>query len=191
MNCRRGRQLFVGKLCPRATEKLDVAVMNGRYYSYIRVFFFRAWCTSEVGERKREDTPMKRSGREFVETERERTRLPLETKKIKIKMSRREVPIFKKRYWYSILKKGTPSPMEKSSGKKKGKTEHSSSLPFFVHASRENIMDRGRMNTSTLDRVSRLASTAGDKESIDVSLAAIEWDIKLVDGGEAPACAVL
>ena len=39
------------------------------------------------------------------------------------------------------------------------------------------------MNTSTLDRVSRLASTAGDKESIDVSLAAIEWDIKLVDGG--------
>lgn len=46
-----------------------------------------------------------------------------------------------------------------------------------------STMDRGRMNTSTLDRVSRLASTAGDKESIDVSLAAIEWDIKLVDGG--------
>ena len=42
-------------------------------------------------------------------------------------------------------------------------------------------MDRGRLNTSTLDRVSRLASTAGDAASIQISIDAIEWDISLVD----------
>lgn len=38
------------------------------------------------------------------------------------------------------------------------------------------------MDTSTLDRVSRLASNVGDATSIQVSLGALEWDIKLVDG---------
>jgi len=42
-------------------------------------------------------------------------------------------------------------------------------------------MDRGRLNTSTLDRVSRLASTAGDAASIQISIDAIQWDISLVD----------
>lgn len=37
------------------------------------------------------------------------------------------------------------------------------------------------MNTSTLDRVSRLASTAGDASSIQISIDAIQWDISLVD----------
>ncbi|CAM9529065.1 unnamed protein product [Ectocarpus sp. 12 AP-2014] len=43
-------------------------------------------------------------------------------------------------------------------------------------------MERTRMDTSTLDRVSRLASNVGDATSIQVSLGALEWDIKLVDG---------
>lgn len=42
-------------------------------------------------------------------------------------------------------------------------------------------MDRGRLNTSTLDRVSRLASTAGDAASVQISIDAIQWDISLVD----------
>ncbi len=42
-------------------------------------------------------------------------------------------------------------------------------------------MDRGRLNTSTLDRVSRVASTAGDAASIQISIDAIQWDISLVD----------
>lgn len=42
-------------------------------------------------------------------------------------------------------------------------------------------MDRNRMNTTTLDRVSRLASTAGDAASIQISIDAIQWDISLVD----------
>ena len=42
-------------------------------------------------------------------------------------------------------------------------------------------MDRERLNTSTLDRVSRLASTAGDAASIQISIDAIQWDISLVD----------
>eukprot|EP00752_Nemacystus_decipiens_P003524 g3250.t1 len=44
-----------------------------------------------------------------------------------------------------------------------------------------SAMDRGRLNTSTLDRVSRLASTAGDAASIQISIDAIQWDISLVD----------
>lgn len=77
------------------------------------------------------------------------------------------------------LKKGTPS---FDIGKLDTWAHTHFIFPSF-HKAEISIMDRGRMNTSTLDRVSRLASTAGDKESIDVSLAAIEWDIKLVDGG--------
>ncbi|CAM9750168.1 unnamed protein product [Ectocarpus sp. 6 AP-2014] len=42
-------------------------------------------------------------------------------------------------------------------------------------------MERGRMDTTTLDRVSRLASNVGDAASISVSLGQIDWDIKLVD----------
>ncbi|CAM9947506.1 unnamed protein product [Scytosiphon promiscuus] len=42
-------------------------------------------------------------------------------------------------------------------------------------------MDRSRMTTNALDRVSRLASNVGDAASINVSLGQIEWDIKLVD----------
>lgn len=84
---------------------------------------------------------------------------------------------------FIFLKKGTPPLVAVGT-----KTHHMADTFFFALPSqkqraRKATMDRGRMNTSTLDRVSRLASTAGDKESIDVSLAAIEWDIKLVDGG--------
>lgn len=39
------------------------------------------------------------------------------------------------------------------------------------------------MDTTTLDRVSRLASNVGDAASISVSLGQIDWDIKLVDQG--------
>ncbi|CAM9655777.1 unnamed protein product [Scytosiphon promiscuus] len=42
-------------------------------------------------------------------------------------------------------------------------------------------MDRTRLSTSALDRVSRLASNVGDAASIAVSLGQIDWDIKLVD----------
>lgn len=44
-------------------------------------------------------------------------------------------------------------------------------------------MDRSRMTTNALDRVSRLASNVGDAASINVSLGQIDWDIKLVDQG--------
>ena len=85
---------------------------------------------------------------------------------------------------FIFLKKGTPPLVAVGHEKRTTwRTLFSLALPSQKQRARKATMDRGRMNTSTLDRVSRLASTAGDKESIDVSLAAIEWDIKLVDGG--------